>query len=426
MLKKIIGISLVASLSVAGLSSVAFAQTTSSSTSGSSSAGGSQIPNQSNPQGLGQSMSVDFQSAGSSCCGKYYDHKNANGNAENLAKHFSQKLAAMQLAIIEAMKLSTGQITGNTAQQTGAQHTLADQQDDRSTVKSIEQSRMDAIREAANGATSCRVITGSRGGGTQTGANKYARELAKDIDNYLGGEEGPSKDGQGAAMVARLQAHCKFASQADVDLGLCKSVGQKPNADINAAESVFYQENDAVSTYTPEREAAAQLFALNAITPSTVTPLEKTDITNDPSELHKAAYNNSYVARSSIATKVVSSYIGSRTAQKDKQLASWGKESLSKMKGYENVDFESTGISNHDWLKIMSKSFLLDEQSLGASDKNTTLALKDIKNMQAVQTYLAFENYEMLEKISFILAAQLSIMNDNTRTDLIRPGVKSN
>jgi hypothetical protein len=227
MLKKIIGLSLVASI---GMASSAFAQSTGSDS-------GSNQSNQSNPAGLSSAMNVDFKAADSTCCGKYYDHDNANGNANNLAKHFSQKLAAMQLAIIEAMKLSTGQLSGNLREQSGAEHTLADQQDDRSTVKSIEQSRIDAIRDAESGSNSCRVITGSRGGAANKGAKKYSVQLANEVDKFISGQEGPAKDGQSAAMLARVEAHCKYATESDVKLGLCQSVGEKPNADISARPS---------------------------------------------------------------------------------------------------------------------------------------------------------------------------------------------
>jgi hypothetical protein len=90
------------------------------------------------------------------------------------------------------------------------------------------------------------------------------------------------------------------------------------------------------------------------------------------------------------------------------------------MPGFQNADFDSTGISNHDWMKIMSRNFLLDSERLGACDKTTTNAIKCIKNMIAVQTYMQFESYDQLEKIGFILANQLSIINDNTRKDIIR------
>lgn len=50
----------------------------------------------------------------------------------------NQKLAAIQLAIIEAMRLSTGQMQGNVREQTGAAYSLADQQDTRATQLAIQ------------------------------------------------------------------------------------------------------------------------------------------------------------------------------------------------------------------------------------------------------------------------------------------------
>jgi Ca-activated chloride channel family protein len=50
----------------------------------------------------------------------------------------NEKLAAMQLAITEAMRLSTGQMQGNVREQTGAAYSLADQQDTRAVQLAIQ------------------------------------------------------------------------------------------------------------------------------------------------------------------------------------------------------------------------------------------------------------------------------------------------
>jgi len=65
--------------------------------------------------------------ADNTCCRTTYDHDNANGNAKIIMGNTNQKLAAVQLAIIETLRLATGQLSGNSREQTGAQHTLADQ-----------------------------------------------------------------------------------------------------------------------------------------------------------------------------------------------------------------------------------------------------------------------------------------------------------
>lgn len=410
MLKRLIGLSLVASLGLAG---TALAQTTSTSSSG------SQETNQSNPSGLGQSMSVDFQNAGG-CCSSYYDHKNANGNADALAKHFSQKLAAMQLAIIEAMRLSTGQLSGNLREQSGAEHTLADQQDDRATVKSVEQVRIEAIRQAASGTTSCRVITGTRGGNIVQQANSAANMVQSGWLNWLAGDTSASKDGQRAATFRRLEAHCKYATKGDVEAGLCEQEGEKPSADVNAGQSIFFKESGLVSAQTPDTMAASQLFLINTMTPYTITPIDPQLAHTDESK-NQAAKNITYTSRQSVATEYMAEFLGRRTPSTDNKLTGWADELAKKMQGYDEANFSRNGMSLHDWMKIMSKNFMLDDTAMTGSDKDIPVAVKDIKNMMAVNTYMNFETYELLERMGVILAHQLAIMNDNTRNDIIAP-----
>lgn len=408
MLKKIIGLSVVASISMA---TAAFAQGTPP--------GGSNPPNQSNPSGLGASMNVDFSPAGGCCSKREYDYGNADGNAKRLASHFSQKLAAMQLAIIEAMKLSTGQLSGNLREQVGADHSLADQQDDRGVVKSIETVRMDVIRDAQSGANACSTLSGSRGGGTESSAREYSRQLAIEIQKYITGQDGPAKNGQAAAMVARVDAHCKYATEQDVQLGVCKSVGKLPDADIDAASSVFYKKNGIVSTYSKEHEEAAMHFVLNTFGSSTITPLAPETI-HHPTEVQKYASNMTYSGRASVATDYATNFISDRKAQKDGDLVNWTKSMAKQMVGFQNADFDENGVSRHDWMKFITTNFLLDTNTLAACDETPTSAIKCIKNMTAAQTYMQYEQYAITEKIGFILASMLSIMNDNTRKDIIR------
>src|SRR5690606_4447521 len=111
----------------------------------------------SNPGGLGNAYGYTLPATASpTCCTSKerdaYDHGHADANAVIVMTNFNQKLAAMQLAIIEAMRLSTGQLSGNLREQSGADHTLADQQDDRATVKAVEEARLRAIQDATSSA----------------------------------------------------------------------------------------------------------------------------------------------------------------------------------------------------------------------------------------------------------------------------------
>jgi len=375
----------------------------------------------SNPGGLTNAYNYNISGIGKGgCCHRYYDYENANGNATAIVSNFNQKLAAMQLAIIEAMRLSTGQLSGNMREQTGADHTLADQQDDRATVKAVEEARLQAIRDAESGASSCRVISGSRGGGIIEARTKYVSDLVTSINKYQRGEEGPSKDGQTAGTLARLEMHCQmFATKADIDSGLCTDQGDVPAGDIDISQSLFYKQNNLTSTLPDDRQKAAMAFVQNVAAPYSYTPIDKS-MADTLEGREEASRRNAQQARSSVVTDVLAQALADRQPSTDKSLSSWAEGMTKDMAGYSNASF-SNGISNHDWLEIYSRGFLLNPDMLTKSDENQVASIKDIKNMTAVSLYQGWEIIQHLERISVTLAAQLAILNEGTRTDLVAP-----
>jgi len=379
---------------------------------------------QSGNGGAGFENAYSYQipaTAGSSgCCGGYYDYSNANGNAKIIMQNFNQKLAAMQLAIIEAMRLSTGQLSGNLREQSGASHNLADQQDDRATVKAIEEVRMEAIRQATSGTSSCRVIEASRGGGVEGPKNEFKAILTAELGEDMKGEPGwPSFQGQSYNLLNRLEIHCQeYATKGDVDAGLCQSVGSIPDADSNASQSIFYKHNNVVSTYTPERQRAANAFLKQAFASQSYTPI-------DPSEAgtiegrEKAAIRTTQLARSSIAREVAADYIANRVPMDDANLTSLAQGLASKMQGFKNADY-SHGVGKNDWMELNAKSFFLISDENLNSNRDSVVAIKDLRNIAAVSSFMQYEQYAKLEKIAVLLASILDIMVEQNRTDLIK------
>ena len=140
------------------------------------------------------------------CCIEYYDHRHANKTSRIVMTNFNERLIEMQEALIEALRLSTGQISGTTREQTAAQHTLADQQDDRATVKAIETARMNAIQETVSGASSCAIITGTVGGATSQHADTFKEDLTVQVNSWSqGSAELPSSLGPQSSCT------CTFA-----------------------------------------------------------------------------------------------------------------------------------------------------------------------------------------------------------------------
>lgn len=350
------------------------------------------------------------------CCGApYYDHKHVGETGQQIMKNFNQKLAAVQLAIIEALRLATGQLSGNLREQTGAGHTLADQQDDRSTVKSVETVRMEAMRDSTSGTTSCRVITGSKGGGIESPVQKFRVELAKSFGEYERGLPGtPAAKGRNYALMARVDMHCsEYADPADVAAGICKTAGKLPGADLNVADSLFYTNDGKRMTLEEDRVEAAKAFLVHATTPEPPGALLANEA-QTPQGKEKAARLAASYARNSVAYDTAADFLARRKPTDDQKLEEWGKDMASKMSGFQGMDF-SKGISKNDWLSIYSRAFLLQADFIGNSDQSVVTATKDIKNMMAVQLYQNFENYLLMEKIAMNLAIQTSILVEQSR-----------
>jgi hypothetical protein len=377
-------------------------------------------PAAADPQGLGSAYNFQTEAASSTKCGDPHDYcyGHANENAVTIMKNFNQKLAAMQLAIVEAMRLGTGQISGNLREGTGAEHTLADQQDDRATVKAVEEARLQALRDATSGTTSCYVFTGSQGGSSlKASAAKAAVAYSTDLDKWVRGESEFSKEGQDKARYYKLEAYCNsYATQADVDAKLCKSVSKLPAASIDASQSLFYRGDAGSSdTYDADRAKAANAFILNALASETFTPPDPAEATS-PEGRRQAARYKDIMARDSIGRSITVQFAKEHDPQSaGGTLMGWAAARANKI----NIDGANIdkGISYQQWLAIYAKGFLLDTESLMASDQDPVTAAKDMKNMMAVLTYMAYEIYSQNQLTNVQLATTNAILGEQSRTD---------
>jgi hypothetical protein len=386
----------------------ALAQTASTG-SGSSSSGAS------DPGGLGSAYGNTYSGVGSvGCCKRYYDHKNADGNANAVISNFNQKLAAMQLAIIEALRLQAGQDSGGRREQTGAQYNLADQQDDRATVKSVEEARLRAIMEAQNSPSACVVITGARGATSLGSSAQVSAALSKELASWSRSENEISKKGKDFALATRVAAHCKYATQSDVDAGLCGSTGTVTLSDDEASKSLFKREAGGMKfTYKDDTAEAARLFILNTFSPAPVQALSTAEA-KTPEGLIKKANQSTYLGRGSIAQSVANDAFADRTPTiTDSKTLSSFSDRASKMEGYKGVSF-SEGMSKLDWLAISSRWFM-SPTAVQEAEKDIASAIKEIKNILAVMAYQNFENYLQMEKMNVNLALTNTILNDSNR-----------
>jgi hypothetical protein len=362
---------------------------------------------------------LGFGSAAQAACCVAYDYNDAKQNTNQIISQLSERINAMQLAIIEAMRLGTGQLSGNSKEQIGAQSNMANVNDDRRVVGNIEMARFNAIKGAASGASSCNVMTGARAG-SALGASAASLSAALSSDTTawdLGStDQMPSSQGRDVAIQKRLSRHCAlYSNQDDVRSGLCSSAAgsDMQNASIDVGKSLFYNQAGSESTSLgSQRVEAAKTFLINAIAPNPqggMLPKEATSA----SGREKAAQRQASAARLSIASNTVSDILAKRTAMPNSEVQGWAQSLASQISGY-NANY-SEGVSWHDWMDVRASGWYRNANWGVAMNNSYEQAIKDGVMIQSFQAYLAWETYKLIERQNLMLATMLSIQTESSR-----------
>lgn len=353
-------------------------------------------------------------SANAACC-VAYDHNDARQNKEQVISQLSEKINAMQLAIIEAMRLGTGQLSGNSKEQIGAQSNMANVNDDRRVTGNVEMARFNAIRSAASGASSCNAITGGMAaGGLPGNVASLSTALTSDMTKWdIGDADVPSSRGTDVAIQARLERHCSlYANQDDVRSGLCQSAagGDLQNASIDIAKSLFGK----TQSLDQQKTQAAQTFLINAINPRPQGAMLPQEATSAGGR-EKAAARHAAAARTSIASYVASEMLGRRVAQQNQKTAQWAQSTLAQVPGSEGANF-SNGISWYDATEARAKGWYMNptwqSNMVGGGYEG---AIKDGVHIASFQAYMQWETYKLLEKQTIMLAGLLAMQSESSR-----------
>ncbi len=300
-------------------------------------------------------------------------------------------------------------------EQAGAAYNLADQQDDRSTVKSVEEARLRADYGGAELAFGLHDHHAIRGATSLGAANQVSAALSTELASWSRSENEISKKGRDFSLATRVQAHRKYASQSDIDSGLCEAVGSKTLSDDEASKSLFKRESGGMKFTTSRTRPRPHVSSSS--TPSHAAPVQALSTAEawTPEGLIKKAQQSTYLARGSIAASMANSSLRRpyRHHHRLKQIGAMN-DMASKMQGYAGVSFDGTA-SKLDWLAIQSRWFMAPA-AVQKADTDIASAIKEIKNILAVMAYQNFENYLQMEKMNVNLALSNTILNDNNRS----------
>ena len=366
--------------------------------------------------------------AAPTCCVGYYDHEDAKQNTNNIISTLTDKINAMQLAIIEALRLGTGQLSGNSKEQIGAQSNMANVNDDRRVVGNVEMARFNAIRSAASGASSCNTTTaGLATGGLNRNVASLAANLNTDMVSWgLGSKDNvPSSRGSDIAVQALLQRHCQlYANSDDSRSGLCPnaSAGDLADADIDIGKSLYAKMSgtEAVAL-DQQRLDAAKTFLLRAMDPRPMGAMVSGEATTQGGR-EKANARHAAAARLSIAQYAANDVLARRTPQQDSgSLKSWASGTAQQISGYEGSSMPN-GVSWFDAMDIKARSWYQNANwGTAVASQSAEQATKDSAAILAYQAYVQWETYKLIEKQNMMFSAMLALQTEESRGIQSRP-----
>jgi len=346
-------------------------------------------------------------------------------NKAQVISHFTSEVDAMQLAVVEALKMSTGQLSGNAKEQIQATGQIADTQDKREVVRRIEDRKQQAMIEAASGASTCNVVTGNlAAGGNEVTVAAMTAAVAQQLEAWdTGGKDrnknpAPSANGTDAAIAARVAAFAPYCTFDAHVAGICSEVEDTAlqGASINATKSIF-----SGNTYSDDASAATDHFIANTVNPTPQGPLPK-DFGTTPQGQRAFADRMGHRARTSVAENYMTEFASRRKPLNGGSLLGddlhkWAEGTAKQVVGYsKNGDNFPNGVSWADWMELRSKAWYMNPDWAVQVDSNNMHAnSKDIAMILSFIAYQGWETYKLLEKIGTIEATQLAILNERSR-----------
>ena len=362
-----------------------------------------------------------------------YDYGHATREHQKTQAHFTEKLREAEMAVVEALRQATGQLSGNLKEQMAGEASIADLQDKRAVQQKIEEARLQATVQAASGASTCNVITGAVGGqDLESQVAQWREQVIQAQVEWDAGEIGASRLGSRAAMEKRVDTHCKlYASEADVASGACSVAVSKENAgkDLNA-NTLLGAQNGVLSAQDAD---AAVLFLSTALNPRPLGGLPK-EIGKTENGRRLIAERQASLARASVATTIGTMLAANRVAfdqqvvgdsggtaeERSQGLRDWAEGTAKQTLGYSDQgDNFPNGVSKNAWLELRAKAWFLNPNwAIRVDSQTVDQTAKDIAMMEAFQTYQNWEQYRLLEQINLSLATMLSILEGRERERL--------
>lgn len=340
---------------------------------------------------------------------------------------FNNRIQQLETNLEQALRLQTGQLSGNTREQIAASSNLEQAADERSRQREIERARFQAIQNAETAPSTCKMLTRAMTSnlyGSSMAAERYmqaANTTDKVVSIFLGTGSSvagqPSTSAGGRTGSTRLAQHFggRYCSAELAQAGVCSAENLAPaeyqNAHVNALRSILSSDN----LEEPE--------AINACHDFAVANMGRIDGAVDPNFINRTVNSaEAYIDRTaaanrlSLSNSIMSSYCARRTAM---PANSSGADDVSVYKTMIDetpafADLRGKDLSQQAAYRVMSQSFINNPQVIGKQEEALTekQVLIELYYVLAWMSNQNYELYQVLDKQSLVDAAQLQALNE--------------
>lgn len=365
-------------------------------------------------------VAVPSREVAAGCC-VAYDYRHATSEAERVITQIGLRLEQVQMAIVEALRLATGQITSNIKAQTAAYERLMSAQTDQQYSLERKGRRAEAIVRRESAPSACMQLTGSSEGAAAdvVSATVASQMQAVNTAWRMGKPGTPSAAGTGAALQHSLRVHQFYRCPDGRVWNLQLDGTSNCDADVRA-ETLF-----SAPVLDQPRLEATQAFLRNAIDPVPDGPMPKAV------ETPEAALLLSKNSRMSLASQLPADAVGRRSPSLP--LGAWARsmgQAIPNMPPDLARDVDGK-ISWMQWMEILSTHRMLSPTwKTDLQEGAPEAAMREVALMLAELLYLQWHQFKMAERNGLVDSADLALattsqMKGTTSPEAIVPKISA-
>jgi len=333
---------------------------------------------------------------------------NDRREASRVIADLTGEIDAMERAIVEALRLQTGQLSGYIAQSAKAVTGALDSQTQLQAQTAREVAETGSMLAHRPSRSACEAVTGLRGlAGTDAAAESaHARASATETGRITGDRAVVDRPGAAAGDAARFETvtreYCN-AARAGEDSGLCRGADEMHGADLRSG-TLFDRRTFASET---ELRAAVEL-ARNLAVPVVHDPPPLASADTDR-ERRRVLLARSADARAALAADYLAQARSMRAP--GAALGGWAAE-IARNAGRD----PELPVSRYELLELLASGRFEDpDWFVGLQAMSAENLLRELVTLQAVSLMLDWQRYRTDERRGAIGAASLALAAEEMR-----------